>query len=426
MAHGNVRFVRRFALLAALALGASVLGVAAPGSRGGDWPQWRGVNRDGKATDFKVPQKWPEKLTKKWSVEVGDGVGTPALADGKLYVFTRQGGAEVVRCLNAESGKEVWKEKYDAEFKGKADSGYSGPRSSPAVADGTVVTFGVNGTLTARKASTGEKLWQVDTGPHPMFHTSCSPMIVDKTVIIQVGTGGEGGVTAYDLANGDVKWKWTDDGTAYSSPVAMTVGTTKMVVAETEKNIVAIGLKDGKTLWKTPFPLMGKGPGGGYNAATPMVNGQTVIFSGSNRGTKAIKIEKKGDSFDTKDFWSNKENSVGFNTPVLKNGYVYGLAGNDNLFCVNAETGKTAWTHELVGVGGRLRGYGSVVDAGSVLMALNLASKLVVFEPNEKEFKEVMTYKVADTETYAYPIVTENRIYIKDKNSVTLWTVEEK
>src|SRR6266699_2036712 len=77
-----------------------------------DWPQWRGPNRDGKATGFTAPKTWPKELTEKWKVTVGDGVATPALVGDKLYVFTREGGNEVIRCLNAADGKEVWSDKY--------------------------------------------------------------------------------------------------------------------------------------------------------------------------------------------------------------------------------------------------------------------------------------------------------------------------
>ena len=175
----------------------------------------------------------------------------------------------------------------------------------------------------------------------------------------------------------------------------------------------------GKTKWKTPFPLAGKG-GGNYNSSTPMVDGATLIFSGSNRGTRAFKIEKSGDSFTLKELWKNPENSVVYNTPVLKNGLVFGQTSRDSLFCLNAETGKTAWTHTITGG----RGYGNIVDASPVLMALTPNAKLLVFEPSEKEYTELASYKVGGDATYAYPVVTGNRIYVKDKTSLTLWTVE--
>src|SRR5215203_48466 len=77
-----------------------------------DWPQWRGANRDAKATGFTAPRTWPKELTQKWKVTVGDGVATPSLVGDKLYVFARQGGSEVFRCLDAATGKELWIDKY--------------------------------------------------------------------------------------------------------------------------------------------------------------------------------------------------------------------------------------------------------------------------------------------------------------------------
>src|SRR3974377_2178331 len=111
--------------LSAVALCFSLL--AASGSAA-DWPQWRGPNRDGKA-DFKAPGTWPKELTKKWQVTVGDGVSSPALAGGKLYVFTRENGKEIARCLDAATGKEIWqdKEAYQAASVSGPASGDTGP-----------------------------------------------------------------------------------------------------------------------------------------------------------------------------------------------------------------------------------------------------------------------------------------------------------
>src|SRR5580700_10021118 len=93
-------------------------------ARAQDWPQWRGPNRDGKATGFEAPKTWPKELTQKWKVKVGDGVASPALVGDKLYVFSREGGDEVIRCLSVADGKEVWKEKYESPAFNGADSGF--------------------------------------------------------------------------------------------------------------------------------------------------------------------------------------------------------------------------------------------------------------------------------------------------------------
>src|SRR5512145_2525637 len=105
-----------------------------------DWPQWRGPNRDAKAAEFKAPKTWPKELTQKWKVTVGEGVSTPALVGEKLYVFARQEGGEIIRCLEAASGKELWKDKYDSMGASGPAASFSGPRCSPTVADGKIVT----------------------------------------------------------------------------------------------------------------------------------------------------------------------------------------------------------------------------------------------------------------------------------------------
>ena len=69
-------------------------------------------------------------------------------------------------------------------------------------------------------------------------------------------------------------------------------------------------------------------------------------------------------------------------------------------------------------------GYASVVDAGAVLFGLTPAGKLVVFQPQDKEYKELASYKVAAGDTYAYPVISGNRVFIKDKDSLALWTIE--
>jgi outer membrane protein assembly factor BamB len=272
--------------------------------------------------------------------------------------------------------------------------------------------------LSCLDAATGKVLWRKDDiKGKPRFFTSSSPIVLGGVCIAQLGGESGGAIVAYDLASGTQKWKWADDGTAYASPMLLTVADTKGVVAETARNIVAINAEDGKFLWKTPFAVSGRG----YNAVTPMVDGQTVIYAGDGkRGAKAVKVEKKGSELTATQLWSNPDASCRYNTPVLKDGLLYGITENDRLFCVNTRDGKTAWTTSLKRGGG----YGSVVDAGSALVALNPSGEMVVFEPGGKEFKQLANYKVAASGTYAYPILSGNRVFIKDKDAVTLWTVD--
>jgi outer membrane protein assembly factor BamB len=286
------------------------------------------------------------------------------------------------------------------------------------VADGKVVTLGVRGILSCLDAAGGKKLWRKSDFDNslPRFFTSSSPMVVNSLCVVQLGGERKGGIVAYDLATGEEKWQWTGDGTAYASPVLDKVDGAPEIVAETAGNIVGVSVADGKLLWKTPFAVSGRG----YNAATPIVDGPTVIYSGSNRGTRAVKIEKTGEGLQAREVWNNKDNSVQYNTPVLRDGLLFGLSAGDSLFCIDARTGKTAWTAPVRG----RRGYGSIVDAGAVLLALTPNGELIVFEPSGKEFKQIASYKVADGDTYAYPVVSGDRVFVKDRNSVTLWVIE--
>ena len=125
-----------------------------------DWPQWRGPNRDGKAAGFTAPKTWPKELAQKWKVSVGKGDATPALVGDKLFVFARDDSGETTLCLDAASGKELWRDKYEAQGATEPMGQHPGPRSSPTVANGKVVTYGVRGTLSCLDAATGKMLWR--------------------------------------------------------------------------------------------------------------------------------------------------------------------------------------------------------------------------------------------------------------------------
>lgn len=395
-----------------------VILVLAGGVLAQDWPQWRGPHRDGKVAGFTAPQQWPTELTQRWTATVGQGDATPALVGDKLYVFARQGGDEVTLCLNAGDGKEVWRDAYAAQEVTGAAARHPGPRSSPTVADGKVITLGVGGVVSCLDAATGKVLWRKDPFPKvvPRFFTSTSPIVVDGMAVAHLGGQGNGALIAFDLASGDEKWRWGGEGPEYASPVLLTVAGTRQIVTLSEKSIVGVGAADGQLLWQLPFVPAGRA----YNAATPIVDGQTVIYTGAGRGTKAVKIEKQGDGFVAKELWSNPDLAPQFNTPVLENGLLFGLSNTGNLFCIDAQTGQTAWTDATQRDRG---GFTALVDAGGCLMALPSSSELIVFKPTDKQFEEMARIKVAQTPTYAHPVIAGNRIIVKDQDAVTMWTL---
>jgi outer membrane protein assembly factor BamB len=452
-----------------------------------DWPEWRGLNRASRAPDFKVPDQWPEQLSQKWKVTVGDGDATPSLVGDRLYVFTLVDGQEVLRCLNAETGKEIWQDKYEAQGATGPASGHAGPRSSPTVAEGKVVTLGVRGMLSCLDAETGKVLWRKDEyKAWPQFFVSSSPIVIDGLCIAQLGGRDNGAIVAYDLAKGEQKWKAADASPAYASPVAVTSGGSPLIIAMTAGKMVALQPGDGKVAWEAelggggpggrgpggfgprgfggrgapgqrgpgrgevpprregagrpspelffqPPPPGGRGQRGGfgrggrggrggggrdYFASTPVVDGETIYYAAGG-AMKAIKLEKDGDKVVAKELWSNPEAGISFNTPVLKGGHLFGINRNSQFFCIDAESGKTAW----VGPRDKGGGYGSIVDAGEVLLAITPGSELVVFQPTAKEYSEVARIKVSDTPVYAHLVVSGNRLIVKDEDSVAVFTV---
>ena len=449
----------------------------------GDWSQFLGSNRDGAVPNFKAPDSWPKELNKAWSLEVGDGLASPAMVDGKLYVFTRADGNEVTYCLDAESGEEIWK---DAGYESPAIEGpaayHVGPRSVPAVGDGKVVTLGLHGVLSCLDAETGKVVWRKDsfTGEIPRFFTSSSPLIVEGLAILQVGQ-----LAAYDLDSGDIVWSWANDGASYASSAVLDLDGTAAVITPTLGNLVVLQATNGKVLYEMAFNQ------GRQNTATPAVYGDTAYVAGPGRGMTAYKFVKSGDGYDTEQLWQNPENSIGNSSPIYAGGHVFGISGSNALFAINAASGDTVWTSQVgpeaaprgqggpggrgqgrpgqqSGGGERMRGpgggdqaqaggqggqrmrpqggqqggrgqggpggrgqggartpsgFGSIVSVGSALIALTPASELVVLEPGPDGAEELGRYKVSQSQTYAYPVVAGDTIYIKDQTSLTAYSV---
>ena len=376
-----------------------------------EWPQWRGPGRDARVTGFKVPATWPAELKLEWKVNVGTGDASASLAGNKLYLSTRQGNDEVILCLDATSGKELWKTTYPAPAVSGPATSHPGPRSTPSVANGKVVTFGVSGILSCVDASTGKLLWRKEhtTNALPTFFTGTSPLVLDGVCIIHVGKTNDGQILALDLNTGNEKWKWAGDGPAYSTPALMTIDGKKHLIVQTEKSILALDMSDGKLVWKLDLAPVQRF----YNASSPYVDDRTVYYTGQGTGIKALKVEKQGAQFVPTQLWNNTEVGAKWNTPVLKDGFLYGFTDSRKIYCVNASTGQTAWVDPTTN-----SDFSTIVDCGSVLIGLASTGNLIVFKPDPKAYSEVAKYKVAETPVYGFPIMAGTSIYIKDAETL--------
>ena len=384
-----------------------------------DWPQWRGVNRDGKVTGFHAPQTWPTQLKQVWKVSVGPGDATPALVNNRLYVFTRQGDNEVVQCLDASNGKQVWQSAgYPAMVVSGPPASHPGPRSSVSVSDGKVVTVGVGGDIACFDATNGKLLWRNEEfkGKVPRFYTGMSPLISSGVCYADLGGPNAGTFIAFDLATGAVKWKTDGEGPSYASPVLITIDGSKQILFQAQTKLISLNLADGKQMWECATPV---GSGMVQIATTPVADQNRVFFTGLNNGVNAIEIKKAGNTFTVNKLWTNPDLSTSYNTPVVKDGFLYGLSNKGRLFCINAANGQTAWTDETA-----YQNFGSIVDAGSVMVALSSNGSFVVYKPDGTKFIRLAQIKVSENTIYAHPVLSGNRIFIKDSDSLICFSTE--
>lgn len=407
--------MQRHSLLSILIITGLMAGIAGF-TQTGDVPGWRGANRDGKFIGFKAPAVWPKELTKVWEVPVGLGDASPVLFKGKFYLLVSQDSTETLLCLNAKNGKQIWKTAINRAPKvtGGAAS-HPGPRGTPYVSGGKVFTLGAGGVVACHDAGKGKLIWKNETytAEVPQFFTSASPLVTDKLCILPLGGKENGVVVAFDVNSGSEVWKVSGMPCTYSSPVFMTIGET-IIVDQSETALVGITM-DGQLIGEIPTTCLQRF----YNSSTPVIDGPNIMVGGAGTGTKMYQVTNDG-AYNYFEVWSNPKLGVSFNTPVLKDGFLY---ANDSkfgyIYCLNAQTGETAWADTV-----KLNRFASMLDLGPAMLSLAGNATMVIFEPNGTAYKELARYKVSETEIYAHPLVADNKIYVKDKEKFTCWMAQ--
>jgi outer membrane protein assembly factor BamB len=384
-----------------------------------DWPQWRGQNRDARVSGFVAPVTSPAELKQDWKIQVGFADATPALVNNKLYVFTRQGENEILQCLEASTGKQIWQtEGYPAVVINGPAASHPGPRSTPTVADGKVITVGISGDLACFDAATGELLWRNEDfkGAVPMFYTGMSPIVTSGMCLAHLGGPDNGQFVAFELKSGKILWKTAGESPTYSSPALLTVDGNMQVVFQTLTKLISLSVTNGTRLWEYATPA---GQGRTEAAASPVIDQQKIYYTGNLNGINAIEIKKQGSNYEVIKLWTNPDFCTKYNTPLLKDGFLYGFSNKKRLFCINAANGQAAWSDDKPH-----QDFGSIIDAGSEIVALSSTSNLVILKPDGKAYSEIAVIKVSDNAIYAQPVLSGNRIYIKDKESLTAFSTK--
>ena len=382
-----------------------------------DWPQWRGPNRDGKVTAVTVPKTWPTALKEQWRVPVGVGHASPVVANGRIYVFARQGEEEVLLSLDAVTGKELWRSSQPIEYKmhEAAVAHGKGPKATPVISKGNVCTFGISGSLSCHDARTGKLKWRESSAQYastsPWFGVAMSPVVENGTLIAHLGGHDKGALTAFDVETGKVKWSNDLDGPAYASPMVVTLGGVRQVVNFTQKELIGVDVGNGKLLWRLPAKSQYE-----ENSVTIVPYKDTLIVSRENLGVSALRLEKQDGQLVPKEIWNTKEPMLYLNSPVLHGNTLFGLSGKKKgqFFAIDADTGKTLWEGP-----GRMGENAAILNLdGKVVLLLTNEANLIVLPADAKEFAPLAQYTVAKSATWAHPAVFGNRILIKDENSL--------
>jgi outer membrane protein assembly factor BamB len=409
----SVRRLRRLLAVAASAAGLLLL------VGGADWPQFLGPTRDCVSNESGLLQTWTEKGPPAlWEKDVGEGFSGPVIAGERLIVFHRVGKEEVVDCLDAAKGREKWMYAYPTTYRDALGKG-DGPRSTPVVAGGKVYTLGAQGVLHCLDLEKGTKVWSrellKDYQVKPSyFGVGTTPLVEGDLLLVNVGGKGAG-IVAFNKADGTEVWKATEDDASYSSPIAATIDGMRHVLFFTRAGVVSLDPANGvvrfSKRWRARIDAS-------VNAATPVVVGDQVFVSASY-GTGALLARVKKDKLE--EVWSNDETlSCHFDTPVYRDGYLYGFDGREEsgavLRCIELKTAKVKWEKKGFGTGSMI-----LADGNLILMSEN--GELVLLAATPEKYEEKAIASVLTSPVRAYMALANGRLYARDNKKLVCWNL---
>ena len=379
-----------------------------------DYPQWRGRDRDGAASAFVEPSAWPTELTRRWTIPIGKGYGTPLVVGDRVFVFTRQNGDEVMTSLNAETGSVLWRTTYAAPydmFAATMNHG-PGPKATPLFFDRTLFTLGISGIVSAFDAANGRLRWQTPMpAEQPFYGTASSPAADGRLVFVH--TGHYDALTAFDRDTGAVVWSTAGTFT-YSSPLVVEVDRVRQVVSISQDHVVGLSARDGVVLWAHPFSSPYT------HAITPIAHAGRIIVGAQNMGIRALRPRRQEAEWVVETEWRNDEVSPGMANPVVVADTLFGLSERrrGQFFAVDANTGATLWLGPP-----RQAENTAVVKTERLLFLLDDDAELIVARAGRAGFEPIARHVVADGPTWAQPAISGDRIFVKDVDTLTLWTV---
>ena len=403
----NAPRLRRWAWLL---LAPGLIGAEVPPA---DWPQFLGPERNGVYRGSPLAATWPTEGPRVvWQRELGAGFSGPAISANRLVIFHRVGDQATIDCCEADSGQSIWRAQYPTDY--QDDFGFdNGPRATPAIAAGHVITYGAEGRLAGWSLADGKAEWSVNTAGtwgsrKGFFGRASSPLIEGGLVIVTVGGPSGHGVLAVDLARGELRWRVSDDEASYASPVAATIHGERVLLVLTREALLALRPTDGKLIFRHPWrPKLSAS----VSAATPLIKDDFIFISACyGAGAALLRYQASGPEV----VWSNEESlSNHYATSVEHDGFLYGWHGRQEsgceLRCVELKTGRVRWREAGLKAG-------SVSLAGTELIVLTEQGLLLKAPATPDGFKPTARAQVLPFQVRAFPALARGRLFARSAN----------
>jgi len=399
----------------------------------GDWTSFLGPAHNGTSAETRLTRTLPPPLV--WEFPKGTSYTSPAILGDRLVYVHRVGDEEVVECLHAETGESRWQFRYPTSFEDRY--GYNnGPRSSPVIDGNRVYTLGAQGQLHCFDIGTGALVWRRHINaeykvPQDFFGTATTPLVEDKLLVINVGAPGGPCVVGLDKVSGREVWRAGKEwGPSYASPVpAIVHGRRRVFVfagGESDPpsgGLLSIDPANGAVDFTFPWRSRSYES---VNASCPVVFDNKVFISASYR-TGGVLLEIRPD-FTHRQVWTTQEFGLHWNTPIYRNGHLYGFDGRNepdaSLACVDVASGKAVWRatpewNETVAVGSQRREQlvstyrGSLLAVDGQFLCLGELGHLVWMDLSPKGYKEVSrAWLFGARESWALPVLSRGLLYV--------------
>lgn len=334
-----------------------------------DWPQWRGVERLGVWTETGIVDDFPDTgLTVKWRVPIHGGYSGPAVADGRIFVLDydeteprTMDGTERLLALDENTGDVLWTHEWTTTYRMLMFTYATGPRATPTVDGNRVYVTGSTGRILCLDVETGAVQWEKDTVAEydtniPVWGTSSAPLIDGDRVIFLVGGEPDALVMAFDKHTGEEVWRALESRTemGYNQPLIVDAGGARQLIVWHPRGLSSLDPATGELYWEEPFEGRAN-----MTVADAVMSGSYLFVSGFYSGSMMMRLDldrpaaavvwKDGSNRMLEDGIEIAEetglHSV-MTTPIVTDGYIYGIGSHGQVRGLRAETGERLWEAE--------------------------------------------------------------------------------